>query len=227
MTQGLYRLGQMTTIPPARRAPLTGVVAVLLLVGSLIVEGQPPDADAATEDVVRFYSENDARLLAATLIGGLAAAFLIWFGGSVFALRSAEGEPGRVSAIAFGGFLLAAAGLTMSFGFVFAAAQTVGEVPAEVTQTLAVLGALFFAPFAVGVLVALLASAVAILRHGARPRWLGHVTILIAVACVMSAGFGAAIAIAAWILATAVWVLIVSVVVFLRQTPTERASSPR
>src|ERR687891_615886 len=115
-------------------------VRALLRVGSLIVEGQPPDADAATEDVVRFYSENDARLLAATLIGGLAAAFLIWFGGSVFAtLRSAEGEPGRVSAI----------------------------------------------------------------------------------------GFGAAIALAAWILATAVWVLIVSVVVFLRQTPTEKASSPR
>ena len=219
----------MTTIPPAARlAPLTGVVAVLLIVGSLIVEGQPPDADAATEDVVRFYSENDGRLLAATLIGGLAAAFLFWFGGSVFAtLRSAEGEPGRVSAIAFGGFLLAAAGLTMFFGFVFAAAQTVGDVPAEVTQTLAVLGALFFAPFAVGVLVALLASAVAILQHGALPRWLGHVTILIAVACVMPAGFGAAIALAAWILATAVWVLMVSVVVFLRQTPTEKASSPR
>src|ERR687898_1187889 len=115
MTRIRHRLGQMT---PARRAPLTGVVAVLLLVGSLIVEGQPPDADAATEDVVRFYSENDARLLAATFIGGLAAAFLIWFGGSVFAtLRRAEGDPGRVSAIAFGGFLLAGAGSTMLFGF--------------------------------------------------------------------------------------------------------------
>src|ERR671911_1220774 len=111
MAQIRYRL--------ERLAPLTGVVAVLLLIGALIVEGQPPDADAPTDDVVRFYSENDARLLAATFIGGLAAAFLIWFGGSVFALRSAEGEPGRVSAIAFGGFLLAAAGLTMSFWFVF------------------------------------------------------------------------------------------------------------
>src|SRR5918996_3096204 len=217
----------MTMFPPARLAPLTGVVAVLLIVGALIVEGQPPDADATTDDVVRFHSENDARLLAATLIGGLAAAFLFWFGGSVFAtLGSAEGEPRRVSAIAFGGFLLAAAGLAMLFGFGFAAAQTVGDVPAEVTQTLAVLGALFFAPFAVGVLVALLATAVAIRRHGALPRWLGHVTILIAVVSMIPAGFGAATAIAAWILATAVWVLIVSIVIFLRETPTEHASSP-
>ena len=217
----------MTRFLQARLAPLTGVVAVLLLIGALIVEGQPPDADAPTDDVVRFYSENDARLLAATFIGGLAAAFLIWFGGSVFAtLRRAEGDPGRVSAIAFGGFLLAGAGSTMLFGFGFAAARTVGEVPAEVTQTLSVLGALFAAPFVVGFLVALLATAVAILRHGALPRWLGYVTILIAVVSVISAGFGAATAIATWILATAVWVLIVSVVIFLRETPTEQASSP-
>jgi hypothetical protein len=212
----------MTSAFRARVAPLTGVIAVLLLVGALILEGQPPDAGAATDDVVRFYSDNDARLVGATLIGALAAAFLMWFGGSVFAtLRGADSESGHVSATAFGGLLLAAAGLAMPFGFGFAAAQTVGAVPSEVTQTLAVLAALFFAPFAVGVLVALLATAVAIRRYGALPRWLGYVTILIAVVLVIPASFGAATAIASWLLATTVWVLIVSVVTFLRKAPTQ------
>jgi hypothetical protein len=53
------------------------------------------------------------------------------------------------------------------------------------------------------------------------PRWLGYVTIVIAVVSVIPAGFGAATAIASWLLATTVWVFIVSVVTFLRKTPTQ------
>ena len=208
----------MSQITRARLAPLTGVVAVILLLVALILEGSPPAADAPTEEVVRYHAENDATLLAASLIGSLSSVFLAWFGGSVFAaFRSVEGEPGRLGAIAFGGILLASAGNVMLFGFVFAPADTVGDVPAEVTQTLSVLGALFVLPLAVGVLVALLASAVAVLRHRALPSWVGYVSMLVAVVYVVSAAFGAEAAITVWIVTAMVWTVILSAALFLRE----------
>jgi hypothetical protein len=103
-------------------------------------------------------------------------------------------------------------GLASIFGFVFAAAQTAGDVPAEVTHTLSVLSELFFIPFAVGLLVALLATAV-ILRHGGPlPRWLGFIALGIAIVFLTLASLGAAIA-------SAVWVMCVSVLLLLREQP--------
>jgi hypothetical protein len=202
----------MTPMTPARLAPLTGAAFFALILVALIIEGSPPTADDATEEVVRWWTENDTRGLAAAQLGGLAAALLVWFGGSMRAtLRRAEGEPGRVAAIAFGGFLLAGVGLASIFGFDFAAAETAGDVPAEVTHTLSVLSELFFIPFTMGLFVALLATAVVTLRHGVPlPRWLGFVTIVIALAFLTPAGFVAAIP-------TAIWILYVSVLLFLRE----------
>jgi hypothetical protein len=202
----------MPPITLARLMPLTGAAFFVLILVALIIEGSPPAADDATEDVVRWWTENDTRSFAAAQVGGLASALLVWFGGSMRAtLRRAEGEPGRVATIAFGGFLIAGVGLASIFGFDLAAAETAGDVPAEVTHTLSVLSELFYIPFTMGLLVALLATSVVILRHGGPlPRWLGFVTIVIAVAFLTPAGFVAAIP-------TAIWILYVSVLLFLRE----------
>src|SRR5919106_4135869 len=118
----------MPRITLARLAPLTGAAFFVLLVVALIIEGSPPAADEPTQEVVSWWTENDSKSLAAALLGGLASALLVWFGGSVWAtLRRAEGEPGRIAAIAFGGFLIAGVGNASLFGFVSAAAQTAGD----------------------------------------------------------------------------------------------------
>lgn len=205
----------MPSITLTRLAPLTGVIFVVLLVLSSIIGGEPTDADEATQEVVSWWTENDSENVASGLLGGLAAAFLVWFGGSVRAtLRGAEGEPGRVAAIAFGGFLFAALGGAMFSAFQFAAAETAGDVPAEVTQTLAVLNELFFIPFAVGVLLAFLATAVCILRHGRLPRWLGFAAILVAIGVILPPPV-----VFAGLIAAAVWIVVVSVLLFLREEP--------
>jgi hypothetical protein len=204
-----------------RLAPLTGIAFVALLVISFIVGGDTPDADESTEEVVAFWTEEDSSQIASAIIGAWAAVFLVWFGGTLAAaLRRAEVEASRLASIAFGGFLLIAVGGLSFSAFQFAAADTAGDVPAEVTQTLSVLFEDFFFPLAAGTVLALLSVGVAALRHGVLPRWLGYAAIVIAIAALTPAGFFA-------FLAAGVWVLAVSVVLYSSGTapPTQPPAS--
>jgi hypothetical protein len=201
----------MRGISLARFAPLTGVVFVPLLVGAQVLEGSPPDVDAPTSNVVRFWTEHDTEMRISAILGGLAAFFLVWFAGSLrAALRRVEREPGRVSAIAFAGFVMFALGGAMFDGFKLVAADTAGDVPGAMTQTLFALQQDFFLPFMVGFVLAFLASATAIPRHGLLPRWLGYVAIPIPFLLLTPAGLVAFVA-------GAIWILIVSVLLFLRE----------
>jgi hypothetical protein len=205
-----------------RLAPLTGIAFVVLIVASFIIGGESPDVDDSTADVIDFWSENDSANIWSAVLGGLATVFLVWFGGSmrVF-LRRGEGEPGRLSAIAFAGFLLAAAGGGMFCGFQFSAADTVGDVPEDVTQTLSVLTSDFFIPFAAGNLVAFVASGLAIVRFGVLPSWLGWVALVIGIASLTPIGFFA-------FLAGGIWILVASVLIYQEgaQGPTPTTVPP-
>jgi hypothetical protein len=168
----LRRLGQAE--------PLTGCAFLALLVASFVVGGSPPGASASTAKVVSFWRDHRDAQIAAALLAGFAAVFLVWFGAVVRTkLRDAEGEPDRIAATAFGGFLLIAAGGLAIAGFQFTAADTAGDVPATVTQTLATLNRDFFFLLDGGVLVAVFATAAATLRHAALPRWYGYLSIAV------------------------------------------------
>lgn len=161
-------------------APLTGLAFLALLVSSFLVGGSPPDAGDSTQEVLRFWRDHDDAQIAASLLAGFAAVLLVWFGAVVRTrLRGAEGEPGHLAATAFGGFLLIAAGGLALAGFQFTAADTVGDVPATVTQTLAVLNRDFFFLLDGGVLVAVFATAAATLRSAALPRWFGYLSVAV------------------------------------------------
>lgn len=196
----------------ARLAPLSGVAFFVLTVVALAIEGRPPAYDEPTDEVVRWWIDNDTRGIVATEVGGLSSALLVWFGGSVqAALRRAEREPGRVAAIAFGGFVIAAIGNTALFGFAFAAAETAGDVPAEVTHTMSALSELFVILFSLGMLVALLATTVVTLRHASLlPRWSAVASIVAAISLMAPIGFVAAIP-------AMFWVLFASVLLFVRE----------
>jgi hypothetical protein len=210
---------------PVRRlkqtAPLTGFAFLALLISSFVVGGSPPDASDPTGEVVRFWHDHDTAQIAAALLAGFAAVFLVWFGAVVrTTLRAAEGEPGRLAATAFAGFLLIAAGGLALAGFQFTAADTVGDVPATVTQTLAALNRDFFFLLDGGVLVAVFATAAATLRHRALPRWFGYFSIAVGlifltpVFVVAFPSFG-------------VWMLLVSLLTFRAERPRQPAGRPK
>ncbi|MBB1259586.1 hypothetical protein [Streptomyces alkaliterrae] len=203
----------MPSLSVARLAPLTGVVAVALTVVMFIVVGEPPDVrDKSSSEIVEFWDNN--KHIAGAVMLTLAGAFFVWFGGSLrTALWQAERPPGRVSTICFAGFVLFGLSFALFGGVEIAAAETAGDVPPEVTHTLATLDMYLFMPAVLGQFLAMAAAAVVILRHGGLPRWLGYVSIVIAIVLMTPVGFFGFVAVG-------VWVLIVSVLLFLREDAT-------
>ncbi|GIG62723.1 hypothetical protein Lfu02_70950 [Longispora fulva] len=194
----------------ARLAPLTGVVFLLLLVACFIVGGNGVDSDKPTDKVVAYWKDNDTRQIWACLLALLATLALVWFAGSLRqAVSRAEGGDGRLAQIAFGGALLAAVGLLTFSGFAYLAADTVGKVPGEITHTFTVIANDLFFPLTAGLALLLGASGLAFLYTALLPRWLGWVSIAMAVAVLTPWGF--------WVvLLAALWIAGVGIVLFMR-----------
>ena len=97
-----------------RLQAVTGVVSVLLMVAGLGAIGVVGlDAKAPADVFAADIQENRRLLGASAFLIGLAGVFLLWFVGSLYStLRRAEGEPGRLSALAL------ASGALLSFTWV-------------------------------------------------------------------------------------------------------------
>ena len=191
-----------------RAAPLSGIAFLALLISSFIVGGSPPDAGDPTRIVVAFWREHADAQIASALLGGFAAIFLVWFGGVVrTTFREADDAPGRLAATTFGGFLLIAAGGLALSGFQFTAADTVGDVPATVTQTLAALNQDFFFLLDGGVLVTVFTTAAATLRHRTLPRWFGYLSLVVGVIFLTPAFVVAFPAFGIWMIVLSVLIL--------------------
>jgi hypothetical protein len=203
-----------------RLAPLTGVAFFVLIAITFALSNDTPDTDSSTADTVSYWSAHDSRLIAATIVGTFAVIFLVWFGASLrSALMRAEGGEGRLSTLAFAGVLIIGISGGIANSLQFTVADTVGDIPAASTQTLSVMSEDFFLPFLAGITILLFASAFCTLRFGALPKWLGWAAIVIGVVTVTPAGF-------VGFLASFVWVLVVSIVLFQREGQAGRPATP-
>jgi hypothetical protein len=206
----------------ARYAPLSGLLAVALLVVSIVVTGfDSVDSSDSTQKVVDFWTDNDSQQVASAFIGALSLVPFLWFLGSLrSALRTAEGGTGRLSAIAYAGGIVLAAAAAVDASIQFAVAESVGDVPPGVTQTLSVLYNDFFLGFPVGLGTLLLAASLVILRTKALPVWLGWVAFVLGIVSLTPIGFFAFLVVLAWI-------AVVSVVLFQQQPgPTPTTAAP-
>jgi hypothetical protein len=196
----------------ARFAPLKGVVFVALIVIAIVVGGETPDNDDSQRAIVDFWQDNEGSQFASTLIGAWAVVFFLWFAGSVRAtLRRVEEGPARLSALSFGGAIVGAVGLLISLGLAFAAVDSVDDVPADVTQTLTILGNELFFPIAVGLGVFFMATGLLAVRTRALPVAIAWLAVAIGVLCITPVGFIA-------LLAGLVWILLVSVLLYRRES---------
>jgi hypothetical protein len=176
--------GGGTSPPRAERlAPLTGIAVLLLGLAGLIVWEGPadrPEWDAPRGVILTYFGDRDTVIFGSFLLM-LAAVFFLWFVGSLRAvLRRAEGDVGRLSAIAYGGGLAAAA-----FMLAMPASNVLGALYAkqlspEGAQTFFLFGNVFLYPAAMAAAVLVAATALVALRTGALPRWLAWLSLVLA-----------------------------------------------
>ncbi|MFB3049261.1 MAG: hypothetical protein ACE1Z9_03820 [Acidimicrobiia bacterium] len=194
-----------------RFAPLTGVVFVVLLVAGVVVINNYDYLPPAAE-IESFYEDSSTAISVGAFLALLSVFFFLWFLGSVRStLRVTEGGTGRLSAVAFGGGVAAAAAMIVGYSATLAAAQragTTGGIGADAATSLHDLASVLVgntAPIAFAVLVA--ATALVALRTGVFPAWLAWVSVVLAVGLLTPLNYifmGFAL----------LWVLIVSILLF-------------
>ena len=202
-------------------APLTGALFVVLTVVSMIVAGEPPDADDPVEDIVEFWADNDTAVLIGSMVEALGAVALIFFAASLHrALRSGEGS-GLLPLTAFGGGIVTAAGIGVDATLRFAAADMAGDVDPVVIQTLNGYWSNFFIPMLIGLATLILATSLAALSNRIIPMWLAIIGFVVCVVMFTPAGFAA-------FLVGGLWIIVLSILLWRRESraATEPVSSP-
>jgi hypothetical protein len=157
--------------------PLSGCVAVVLVLAGLLVTGGTPGTGASTAEVKSFYTAHDGRMLASGVLLTLGSVFfLVFFCAFRNYLRRYEGEGAGISTYSYAGGILSVAGLALLAAISLALGDAPDKADPAALQTLNTMSENFFPPFAIGVAAFLVSSAVAVQRTGALPRWIGWAT---------------------------------------------------
>jgi hypothetical protein len=201
-------------------APLTGVVAVVIAIIGFAIRGEPPSADDPVEEIVQHYVDNDGSTMFGAALATLAATFLVFFFGYLRkVLRAAEGEGGVLSLVAFAGAVVFAIGIAIDSTISFALAETAEDIEPASVQTLQALWDNDFLPLALGTQILWFATGLSVVLHGALPKWLGWVAIVLGIVAITPIGFVAA-------LVGGLWILIVSVMLTMQARESVTPTAP-
>lgn len=192
-------------------APLTGVLFVALLIGSFAIGGEPPAIDESAQEIVDFYVDNDSEVMFGAALQTAAAALFVFFGGYLYrVLRDAPGASGAAALVTFAGTVIFATGVAIDGTISFALAETAEDIDPTAVQALAALWQNDFLPFVLGIQVFLLALGVSVVRHGALPKWLGWIALVLGVIALIPHDVSFAAVVGAGILILIISVLLAS-----------------
>jgi len=188
--------------------PLTGILFIVLLIVSWIIQGSPKSADKPAREIVAWYVDNKSSVEIAAFLGTLAAAALVFFGG--YLRKVFDGAGPMLAILPLIGLTIIGIGGALDNMLLFAAAERAEDVPPVATQTIQAIWDNDFLPLVLGVVVFNFSVGFAVLRTGAMPKWMGWWAILFGVITLAGPiGFIGAIG-------AAVWVIIASIVLSLR-----------
>ena len=174
--------------------PLTGVGFVLLGIVSFIVGGEPKSADEPAGEIVEYYVDNKDSIQVAAFIGVAAILLLVFFGAYLrTVLRAAAPEEEILSLVSFLGLVVVAVGLAIDTTISIALSEAADDIDPVAVQSLQALWDNDYVPMALGVLMFLWATGLAVIRTGALPKWLGWVMLVLGVLGFTPIGFVAAI----------------------------------
>jgi hypothetical protein len=180
-----------------RLAPLTGVVAAGALFSSFWFGGSSPDTDASPAKVAAYFTAHHQGQKAAALVLVYGALFALFFGAALRSRLRSAGSDGP-AALAFGGIVLFAVGVTTFAGLTFALADVPSKIDPTALQALNVLNNDMFFAFLAGMAAFMLGNGLAIVRSRVLPRWLGWAAIMIGVVAATPAGWFAFFGFLGW-----------------------------
>ncbi len=188
-----------------RAVPLTGILAVILVVAGVFVGGEVPGADAPASEIAAFYTENDSDQILSAILAGYGMFFFLCFAAVLYgALRRSEGAGQGASALSFAGAIVFAVGGLIFAGLGFVLGDAPDKLDPSALQALNALNANLFMPVAIGGLAFLAGSGIAVVTTGALPKWLGWLAIVGAIFSATPLFFIAFIVLGLWILIVSV-----------------------
>ena len=190
----------------AKRAPWTGIVAIVMFVVAFIISGETPDFDASTRDILDFYNGDQTNQVIASILLLYGSILLVFFAA---ALRSALRGAEALSLLVLIGGTLLASGLVIFAGLNFTLADLANSdhldrIAPGTLQSLNALNSDFFFPVAAGLGTLMLATALSSLRSKALPAWLAWPALVLGIAALTPVGFFAFLLFGVWTLVTSV-----------------------
>lgn len=207
-----------------RWGALGGILFVVLVAVTAILPGYPPKTGDSARKIADFITDNGDEIRWAATTGGLAVIALFWWLGSVWRLmRRSEGGSPRLTVTAFAGAVFAAVMATIG-------AISLAVIPVIGTHTFARSQIRYFYILSTNIAVATLfgaavfvgAFSLLIIRRHVLPAiigWLGLIVALLGIVGgpVVSSTRDAFFYVAfAGFIAFLVWVVVVSILMFLR-----------
>src|SRR3954453_14497248 len=154
-----------------RLAPLSGIVFVALVVVSIAVSADQPDAGGGPAQVAAYSASHDGAAGAQVVMLAYAALFACVFFTSVGQFLRDRGAQALATLTVVGGVLFAV-GLGLGAGMSAALTDVNGHFAASQMQVLNAVSEDLFWPLTVGgMIMATLAMGAAILRTRALPKW--------------------------------------------------------
>jgi hypothetical protein len=200
--------------------PLTGVGFIVLSIISFAIMGEPKSADEPVDEIVDYYLDNKDAIMVSTFVGVAGAALFVFFAAYLRRLiRAAAGEGEMLSIITLLGALTMMIGFAIDGTILLALAESADDIEPTSVQTLQALWDNDFVPIALGVILFLWSTGISVIRTGVLPKWLGWVAILLGIIAFTPIGFAAFVG-------TALWVLIVSILLSLRARREPAAPAP-
>jgi hypothetical protein len=206
---------------PPRLALLSGALfVVLVVVGFVAVGGSTPDTNDSAHKVFTYYQDHHAKQTAAAFVVIFSVPFLLIFTSVLYrTLRALEGVGAWLPTLAFAGGVMGGAGYLAVASVHLALADAGDKHAPAATYALNFLDGNNFPMFVAPLGVLVFATGFATFRgQGALPRWLGWVAVVVGLLVFTPAGFFA------WI-ACGLWILVASVVLFLRGAPSAAAAA--
>jgi len=200
-----------------RVAPLAGLAFAALFLAAFLVSGNSPGTGATGQHVIDWYTKHHDQQRVAAFLLAYAALLALIFGGSLRSYLRARSDSRAAINVASAGFVLLAAGLGVFSSLSFSLTDDTRKYEPAAAQALNVLDEDFFVILLVGLASLLLATGFVIVVSAALPRWLGWVTLVVAVVAMTPVGFFA-------LLAFIVWSVVVSVLLFIRERKQPSAS---